>query len=170
MTDLPAFIPDCASCAALCCIALAFDKGAEFALDKPAGLPCPKLAPEGFACTVHDRLEDAGFAGCAHYDCLGAGQRVVSEVFDGDNWRENPALTGPMIEAFASMRRVHEGLELIETSARLDLPAPLEAERRALRALYLPAQGWSEESLAAFDESGTPRRLAAFLASLRDFV
>ena len=34
---------DCSRCEALCCVAPAFAASADFAIDKPAGVPCPRL-------------------------------------------------------------------------------------------------------------------------------
>ena len=169
MSTLPDFTPDCSACAALCCMALAFDAGEDFAIDKPAGLPCPNLDAD-LGCTLYGRLDSAGFGGCARYDCRGAGQRVTQEVFDGGNWRDTPALAEPMIAAFGAMRRVHDGLELLLAAGRLDLPGPLEDEREDLLEAYAPAGGWTEERLAAFAASGARARLAAFLPRLRDWV
>lgn len=120
---------DCSQCAALCCMALAFDKGARFALDKPAGTPCPNLGHH--LCAIHDQLENRGFSGCAAYDCLGAGQRVTQELFAGDSWQDRPELTRPMIDAFAHMRLLHSLWELLETALGLPLS---EAERTEARA------------------------------------
>lgn len=169
MRNLPDLAPDCAACTGLCCMALAFDKGEDFAIDKPAGLPCPNLAAD-FSCAIFDDLRAQGFAGCARYSCLGAGQRVSQELFAGHDWRREPALARPMIAAFAAMRQVHEGLELLAVTQRLDLPASLAAERDALMAAYAPPDGWHEDSLARFAQSDTSARLAAFLPGLRDFV
>ena len=169
MSTLPDFTPDCSACAALCCIALAFDAGDDFAIDKPAGLPCPNLDVE-LGCSLYDRLDRAGYAGCARYDCHGAGQRVTQQVFDGRNWRDEPALAEPMIAAFAAMRKVHEGLELLLAAARLDLPDSLEAEREDLLEAYAPGGDWTELRLDGFIASDAPARLAAFLPRLRDWV
>ncbi len=168
MTKLPDLTSDCVSCAALCCLALAFDKGNDFAIDKPAGLPCPNL-DAGLGCTLYNRLEAEGFRGCAAYDCKGAGQRVVQELFKGRDWLKHPDLAEPMMAAFAAMRKVHDGIELLETAATLDLPGALEAERQALLRAYLPAE-WTLEALLAFPTSGAPVRLKAFLPRLADWV
>lgn len=149
-------------------MALAIDEGDDFAIDKPAGLPCPNLDVE-MGCSLYGRLEAEGFRGCARYECQGAGQRVTQEVFEGRNWRDEPDLAQPMIAAFAAMRKVHEGLELLAAAARLDLPASLEAEREDLMEDYLPAE-WTEDSLAAFLASDAQARLRAFLPRLRDWV
>ena len=67
---------DCGRCAGLCCVAPAFVASADFAIDKPAGRPCPKLSSD-FSCSIHDSLREHGFPGCAVFDCFGAGQQVV---------------------------------------------------------------------------------------------
>jgi hypothetical protein len=45
-------------------VAPAFTRSSEFAIDKPAGMPCPNLADD-HGCSIHDRLPEAGFSGCA---------------------------------------------------------------------------------------------------------
>lgn len=169
MSITPDFTPDCSACAALCCMALAFDKGEDFGLDKPAGLPCPNL-DANLACAIFDELTPAGFGGCARYDCKGAGQRVTQEVFGGRNWRDEPELTEPMIAAFAAMRKVHDGLELLLTAARLDLEDDDQDALDALMDLYAPEDGWDEVALATFLTGGAPARLAAFLPTLRAYL
>ena len=98
---------DCERCAALCCVGSAFSASAEFAIDKPAGQPCPNLSAD-FRCSIHDRLRPSGFGGCAAFDCLGAGQRVVQVTFGGRDWRAEPGLAPSMFGAFALMRQLHE--------------------------------------------------------------
>lgn len=169
MAQIPDMTSDCQSCAALCCIALAFDAGDEFAIDKPAGLPCPNL-DGALGCQHYAHLEAEGFRGCVTYECRGAGQRVTQELFEGDSWANSPAITAPMLEAFAAMRRVHDGIDLLIAAERLDLPPSFEAERQALLEAYAPDEGWTRETLAAFATGDAPRRLAAFLPRLREFV
>ncbi|MBN8291407.1 hypothetical protein JI664_05495 [Rhodobacter sp. NTK016B] len=168
MHDLPDLTPDCSACAALCCMALPFDKGEAFAFDKPALHPCPNLS--GHACTIHDRLETEGFRGCGLYDCLGAGQRVVGEIFAGADWQNDTSLRAPMAEALTLLHRVHAALELLVAAERLTLPDALASERSALRAAYAPEAGWTPETLRAHAASGLDKRLRAFLASLRAHV
>lgn len=169
MALIPDMTSDCANCSALCCIALAFDAGEDFAIDKPAGLPCPNLNGK-LGCSHYNHLEDAGFPGCVAYECRGAGQRVTQEVFKGDTWARTPDITQPMLAAFATMRQIHDGIELLLVAERLDLPDSFEAEREALLDLYAPDEGWTEEQLSAFAASEAPARLKAFLPRLRDFV
>jgi hypothetical protein len=169
MARIPDMTSDCGNCAALCCIALAFDAGDDFAIDKPAGLPCPNLDGR-LGCSLYNRLEQEGFPGCVRYECRGAGQRVTQEVFDGATWATTPDITQPMLDAFATMRKIHDGIELLLVAERLDLPESYEAEREALLEIYARDGDWSEADLAAFTASDAPSRLAAFLPRLRDFV
>jgi Pentapeptide repeats (8 copies) len=126
---------DCGRCFALCCVAPAFSASADFAIDKPAGTPCPNLAAD-FRCGIHDRLRPSGFAGCTVYDCFGAGQQVAQVTFGGQDWRGTPELAGPMFAAFAVMRPLHELLwyltEALSLTGALALPAaaPLSTELR----------------------------------------
>jgi hypothetical protein len=168
MSHIPDLEADCAACAALCCMALAFDAGEDFAIDKPAWLPCPNLDAD-LGCTLYSRLESAGFPGCARYDCTGAGQRVTQELFAGRSWRDEPALAEPMIAAFAQMRQVHRGIELLVAAGRLDLPGALEEEREELLIAHARTD-WTRDSLDAFTTCGVSTRLAVFLHRLRDWV
>ncbi|WP_432889182.1 pentapeptide repeat-containing protein [Kribbella sp. CA-245084] len=88
---------DCANCVGLCCIALTFTKSADFALDKPAGEPCPNLSDD-FRCTIHKDLRSKGFQGCTVYDCFGAGQAITSR---GQSAPE-------MFAALPILRQLHE--------------------------------------------------------------
>jgi hypothetical protein len=160
---------DCARCAAPCCVTLAFDRSALFAVDKPAGEPCPHLTPKD-RCAIHAERARRGFAGCAAYDCLGAGQRVTQELFGGRSWRADPSLARAMFDAFTVVRRIHELLLLVRTARRLPLDDEKAAQLRRLEAALDPATGWSLETLAAFAESRTPTDVVRFLRSLRTLV
>lgn len=149
-------------------MALPFDAGQAFAFDKPALHPCPNLT--GYRCGLHTRLTASGFAGCARFDCLGAGQRLMAEVFPGADWRRDPDLRAPLAEGFALLRRIHEALELLVAAERLELPAALATERAALRARFNPEEGWTRSSLIAFDLVEARQQLAGFLARLRDHL
>ena len=160
---------DCGQCAALCCAHHAFDRSDKFAIDKPAGVPCPNLTGAG-SCTIHASLEASGFSGCASYDCLGAGQHVVQGLFGGRNWQAEPALKKPMFEAFRVMRQVHELLVLLREARRLPLDDEQSGQCAALEAELLPRGGWTLTGLAAFERGPVPGRVEAFLLALRDHV
>ncbi len=98
---------DCSRCAGLCCVAPAFAASTDFAIDKPAGQPCPNLRTE-FGCSIHDSLRKRGFPGCVAFDCFGAGQQVVQVTFAGRTWRQDPEIAESMFAVFAVMRQLME--------------------------------------------------------------
>lgn len=160
---------DCTQCAALCCLGLAFDRSDMFAIDKAAGVACPKLGSD-HKCRIHDDLTGRGFAGCVQYDCMGAGQRVTQELFDGRSWRDDKSLVPPMMEAFRVMRQVHELALLLQTAGQLPLPT-VQAERcRRLQNMLQPTKGWNLETLAVFESGEVPDEIKRFLSGLKDYV
>jgi uncharacterized protein YjbI with pentapeptide repeats len=134
-TDLRA---DCERCFGLCCVAPAFSASADFAIDKRAGQPCPNLGPD-FRCGIHGTLRQRGFAGCAAFDCLGAGQKVARVTFGGRDWRRAPDTAPRMFAAFAVMRQLHELLWYLTEALALarplhgELSAALDATERLTR-------------------------------------
>lgn len=160
---------DCTQCAALCCVAMAFDKGDMFGCDKAAGEQCLHL-DEGHGCSIHVALEDEGFAGCVRYDCLGAGQRVVQEMFDGGSWREGADVGRDMFEAFRLMRLIHGWLELLETAAELPLNVVQEAGLEALYVRLKLPEGYDLDTLVTLEKSGIGVEIGSYLRSLADTV
>lgn len=156
---------DCSKCAALCCLALAFDKGKDFAFDKNPGEPCRNLS--GHRCTIHDRLTQEGLAGCVAYDCLGAGNRVVQEVFGGRSWQTDPRLTRPMIEAFAAMREVHIRIDMLRAAETLPLE-PREHQTRRDFLARLEQHHWSGAELNDF-EVGLALEIDIFFHAIRKY-
>jgi hypothetical protein len=155
---------DCAQCAALCCVALAFDRSEMFAVDKAAGEACSNLSPRD-RCLIHADRAKQGFGGCVQYDCLGAGQRVT-QMFAGESWRDGEETAREVFDAFRSMRRVHELVALFR-SARL-LALSWERERAVSKLLEQLEGDWTPASLCAFGRSDVEREVRAVLASLRD--
>ena len=148
----PDLVADCASCAAICCTALAFDASEEFAFAKPAGAACGHLRRDG-RCAIHAELAGRGFTGCAVYDCHGAGPRVTrafAGVGGADRQRD---------AAFLSLRVVHELLWLLTEAARLcptsapELRGQLAEQIRVLDAIDCGADGQVDADLAELDRS-----------------
>ena len=139
-TDLRA---DCSRCFALCCVAPAFAASADFAIDKPAGQPCPNLRAD-FRCGIHRELRPRGFPGCTVYDCFGAGQQVAQVTFGGRDWRQNPATAPRMFDVFAVMRQLHELLWYLTEA----------------RTLTQPARPLHDQLTAALDETGRLTQLS----------
>lgn len=101
---------DCPSCVGLCCVVPAFAPSSDFAIDKPAGVPCPHLG-DHVGCTIHAELPERGFHGCTVYDCFGAGQRVAAS-YSGRDWRD-PGVRPAMFADFEVVERLHELLWLL---------------------------------------------------------
>lgn len=167
---------DCTRCAALCCVALAFDRSLGFGFDKAAGVPCPNLSAKN-RCAVYERRASLGLAGCGAYDCLGAGQRVT-ELFEGQSWRngeetqswcDNEDVARRVFDAFRAMRRVHELTELLRATETLTLP-PEHVEARSRLLCSLEREQWTEESLARFESGDDDARVQTFLRGLVSFV
>ncbi|MEV6347845.1 pentapeptide repeat-containing protein [Actinoplanes sp. NPDC051851] len=115
---------DCSRCAALCCVAPAFAKSSDFAVDKPAGRPCRNLGDD-FRCGIHEELPQRGFRGCVVFDCFGAGQRITQETFAGRDWRSSPELAGPMFALLPVMRQLHELMWLLTEALALEEARPV---------------------------------------------
>lgn len=141
---------DCARCAALCCVALAFDRSAAFACDKPGGVPCPHLGRDA-RCEIHASRQNAGFAGCVAFTCNGAGSRVVQECFAGHYWREDPGLLKRMSDAFLVALQVHELLLLLAEAQKLPLSDQERDEARAFAKTLSSKAKLTESWLATVD-------------------
>ena len=140
--------PDCSRCAGLCCVAPAFAKSSDFAIDKPAGRACPNLRDD-FGCRIHDHLRDRGFPGCVVFDCFGAGQRVTQVTFGGRDWRSEPELAGPMFALLPVMRQLHELIWYLSEALKLDRARRLHPELgAALAETARLAEGTPDELLA----------------------
>lgn len=142
---------DCGACTGLCCVAPAFTASADFAIDKPAGTPCPNLGGDS-SCGIHDRLRPAGFPGCATFDCFGAGQRTV-QAHAGSDWRDGPEAAAAVFTSFTVLRQLHELLwhlaEALVLAPGAGLREQVADARSAVRALAaLPP-----EELAGVDAS-----------------
>ena len=154
--------PDCEQCVGLCCVAPAFSASADFAIDKPAGRPCPNLRSD-FRCVIHATLRRDGFPGCVVYDCFGAGQRVSREIFPGEDWRSDAAIAASMFASFAVVRQLHELLWYLGSA--LDLPAarPLHAELLAAHDRTEALAGGSAGGLGAATVEGHRQAVNALL-------
>ncbi len=157
MTEL---VADCARCLALCCVVPAFAKSADFAIDKPAGHACPNLRADS-RCGIHAELRPRGFAGCAAYDCFGAGQRVTA--LTGGRGRSAAAV-------FPVVRQLHELLWYLERALAEPAAAPLRAELRAARAETDQRAAGDPAALAALDLDAHGQRIDALLRRASSLV
>lgn len=160
---------DCGSCFGLCCAALPFAAGADFAIDKAAGTPCRNLQAD-FGCGIHARLRDSGFQGCTVYDCFGAGQRVSQVTFGGRSWREAPESASQMFEVFPVVRQLHELLWYLTEALTFAPARPVHAElRRALDETERLARSGPAEILA-LDVPAHRQRVAELLLRVSELV
>lgn len=98
---------NCQSCFGLCCTALNIVASSDFAINKPAGSPCPNLQKD-YSCHIHNKLRDTGFKGCTVFDCLGAGQQVSQVTFQGQDWRQSREHADKMFRVFPMMEQLYE--------------------------------------------------------------
>ena len=131
MTTRAELRADCAQCFALCCVGPVFIRSSEFAIDKPAGRPCPHLADDHH-CSIHDRLQGEGFSGCAAYDCFGAGQRLAQRTFGGRDWRTHHEVAAPLMAALPILRGLHELLWYLGGAVAWPSSEPLRDELGAV--------------------------------------
>lgn len=151
---------DCSQCQGLCCVAPTFARSADFAIDKPAGRPCPNLRSD-LSCGIHATLREQGFPGCAVFDCFGAGQQVVQVTLARQHWQEGPETARSMFAVFVAMRQLKELLwYLAEALERLpDGPLRQEAERaqqQTRRLVDAPAPDLERLDIAAHRASAGP--------------
>jgi hypothetical protein len=153
---------DCSRCAGLCCVALPFARSADFAIDKPAGMPCRHLRDDD-RCGIHDRLRPEGFPGCEVFDCFGAGQQVVQVTFGGRSWRDGDDVAGPMFAAFDILRSVHEMRWYLADAATRELGDVLRQSVAAAAERLAAVSGESSERLAALDVDALRREVGDLL-------
>lgn len=142
---------DCTRCFGLCCVALPFAASADFALDKPAGTPCPNLRDD-HRCGIHARLRTEGFTGCTVYDCFGAGQKVSQVTFGGrDRCTGSREDARRMVDVFPVVRQLHELLWYLTEALTLPAARPVHADLRRLRERTEALTLGTPEELLALD-------------------
>jgi len=144
---------DCARCQGLCCVAPVFAASADFAIDKPAGRPCPNLRVDS-SCNIHASLREYGFPGCTVFDCFGAGQQVVQVSFAGSDWRQAPETARSMFAVFGVMRQLQELLWYLAEAQNVLPSGPLreqveQAQEQTSALVKAPASDLEEFDAAA---------------------
>ncbi len=142
---------------------------ADFAIDKPAGHPCPNLLADA-RCSIHAGLRDRGFVGCTVYDCFGAGQQVCQVTLAGTSWRDAPAAASRMFEVFAIMRSLHESLWYLEEARSLALDGDLAAEVDEVLARTEHAAGLPPDDVLAVDVDGHRNEVGDLLLRVSAFA
>ena len=148
-------------------MSLAFDRSEWFGFDKAAEVPCPLLRREN-TCAIFSRLAAEGHAGCANFDCYGAGR--VSELFGGRSWRDDPDRARIMFSAFRRLKDVHELQLLLHEAARLDLPEAYASRVRQLLAVLEPEPPLTLDGLDGLDLRARSAEVHALLRELRPFA
>ena len=160
---------DCTNCFGLCCIALAFEKSADFAIDKDAGEPCINLQ-EDFRCGIHSRLRESGFKGCTVYECFGAGQKLSQVSFGGLSWRQAPETRNLMFGLLPVMRQLHELLWYLNEAMEMPETRPIrDALVRAYDETERITQG-SPEEVRSVDVASHRERANAVLSRASELV
>lgn len=98
---------DCKKCSGLCCTALYFSKTEGFPNDKPAGKPCTNLMSD-YGCAVHNKLMQYNLKGCMAFDCLGAGQKVTSDIYGRVSWKNQPERAEEIFRVFLAVWQLHQ--------------------------------------------------------------
>ena len=160
---------DCTNCFGLCCIALAFEKSADFAIDKDAGEPCENLQDD-FRCGIHSRLRESGFKGCTVYECFGAGQKISQVSFGGRSWRQEPETRDLMFALLPVMRQLHELLWYLNEAMEMPEAHPIRDELvRAYDETEQISQG-SPEDVRSVDVASHRERVNAILSRTSELV
>lgn len=122
---------DCKNCFGFCCVALYFSASEGFPEDKDAGTPCINLQPD-FRCSVHNNLKERGLKGCIAYDCLGAGQKVATVTYGGQDWRKVPELAKQMYDVFLIMKQIYEMLWYLTEALTLKPASEIHDEIKSM--------------------------------------
>lgn len=124
------FEGECGKCFALCCVALSFQRSADFGHDKPSGQACHFLETD-YRCRIHAQKEALGYEGCIEFDCLGAGQRA-SAGFAGLNFSGGPAVARRLYGRFTELLKLQEMRQALVDAGEFPLSVEMDKERRAL--------------------------------------
>jgi uncharacterized protein YjbI with pentapeptide repeats len=150
-------------------VAPAFAASADFAIDKPAGRPCPNLR-EDFRCGIHAQLRERGFPGCEVFDCFGAGQQLTQMTFGGRSWRESPQLAAAQFAVLPVLRQLHEMLWYLTEALALPGAAALHDDVRTALAATEGLTSGSADELAALDVGAHRAVVGELLARVSDAV
>ncbi|MDQ2757071.1 MAG: pentapeptide repeat-containing protein, partial [Actinomycetota bacterium] len=158
MSTAPETRSDCSRCFGLCCVALPFARSADFAADKPAGVPCRHLGLD-HGCGIHSSLPEEGYRGCTVFECFGAGQQVSQVTFQGMSWREAPTTAASMFAVFPVVQALHEVLRHLQEAATWELSPALAGQLETLT-----------DEVVARTADGPDRLLALDVGELRSRV
>jgi hypothetical protein len=160
---------DCSRCAGLCCVAPAFARSADFAIDKPAGHACPNLRGD-FRCGIHADLRPRGFPGCEVFDCFGAGQQLTQVTFGGRSWRESPELAAAQFAVMPVLRQLHEMLWYLTEAVALPAARPLHGELQTARDRTDALTAGTPDELVDLDVGGYRAMMGELLGRVSELV
>jgi uncharacterized protein YjbI with pentapeptide repeats len=161
--DLAVLQADCARCFGLCCVVPGFSASSEFAIDKPAGKPCPNLRVDS-RCGIHGELRERGFTGCTTYDCFGAGQQVSQVTFAGQDWRAAADTARQMAAVFPIMRQLHELRWYLTFALQLTAARELHPELRRVLVVTEQMSNGSADDVAHLDIAAHRQEVVVLLA------
>jgi hypothetical protein len=147
-------------------VALALTRSADFAIDKPAGLPCPHLAVD-YRCAVHQRLRPAGFRGCAAYDCFGAGQHLSQHTFAGQSWRGDPGRAAQMFSLLPVVRALHELLLYLSEALVRCAAAPVATTSQGAESQHAKSSPAMSRRTESYRAESPPPELPSLLSELK---
>jgi uncharacterized protein YjbI with pentapeptide repeats len=147
----------------------AFAASSDFAIDKPAGHPCPHLGGD-LRCGIHAQLRDRGFVGCTVYDCFGAGQQVTQVTFGGHDWRSTPEVADLMGEVFPVMRYLHELLRYAAEALTWPQAEPVRAGLGSAYDEVLRLTGEGPDVLVGVDVGALRATVNGYLLRASDLV
>ena len=150
-------------------MAPAFARSADFAIDKPAGSPCPNLGDD-FRCGIHAELRERGFPGCEVFDCFGAGQQLTQVTFGGRTWREDPALAAAQFAVLPVLRQLHETLWYLAEVLSLPAAAALHDEVRTAQARTDALAAGTADELRGLDVGAYRGEVGELLGRVSDVV
>ena len=147
---------DCASCAALCCVDISFERSESFAFDKLAGVPCPNLT-HAQRCAIHEDRARLGFQDVSPMSATAPGSARPANF----RTRPRPPAGGPSL----CCATLHELLWLLTEAAKLCPPGHAELHRA------LAERAESLETLSNGDAASLAQLDAASLGqSTRDLL
>ena len=161
-------LADCSHCQALCCVGPVLTRSADFAIDKPAAVPCRNLL--GDSCGIHTELRPRGFPGCLAFDCFGAGQQVVQVTFAGRHRNDGPDTAAAMFAALPVVQQLHETLWHLAQAAEVLPPGALHSEVVQLSTETRALASGSADELARLDTAAHRGRVGPLLALVSETV
>lgn len=141
---------DCQSYFGLCCTALNIVASSDFAINKPAGSPCPNLQDD-YSCHIHSKLQDTGFKGCTVFDCLGAGQQVSQVTFHGQDWRQSREHADKLFWVFPIMEQLYEMLAYVAEALSYQVNSTLDEQLLTQLEQLQQAKSLDADALLALD-------------------